>query len=72
MKRLVLLLLSIGVCCSVSAKVVLPRVLGSNMVLQQNTEVELWGKAEAGMRVTVEVSWLKSKLKAEADSKGDW
>ena len=72
MKRLVLLLLAIGVCCSVSAKIVLPRVLGSNMVLQQNTEVELWGKAEAGKRVTVEVSWLKSKLRTEADPNGDW
>ena len=72
MKKFFLLLVAIGVCCSAQAKVVLPRVLGSHMVLQQSAEVELWGKADAGCRVTVEVSWLKSKLKTKADSNGDW
>ena len=72
MKRLILLLLAIGVCCSATAKVVLPKVLGSNMVLQQSTEIELWGKAEAMKRVTVELSWMKSKIKTQADSNGDW
>ena len=67
MKRLILLLLAIGVCCSATAKVVLPKVLGSNMVLQQSTEIELWGKAEAMKRVTVELSWMKSKIKTQAD-----
>ena len=72
MNRLFLLLVAIGVCCVAQAKVTLPRVLGSNMVLQQSAEVQLWGKAEAGRRVTVEVSWSKSKLKTQADANGDW
>ena len=72
MKRFFLLLVAIAICCSAKAKVTLPRVLGSNMVLQQSAEVELWGKAEAGRKVTVEVSWSKSKLKTQADANGDW
>lgn len=35
---------------SVSAKVVLPAILSDNMVLQQNAQVNLWGKATPGER----------------------
>ena len=30
------------------ARVGLPSILGDNMVLQRNTEVNLWGSADAG------------------------
>lgn len=55
-----------------SAKVVLPKVLGSNMVLQQNADVNLWGKADADAKVTVKVSWDKAKIKTQADENGNW
>ena len=55
-----------------SAKVVLPKVLGSNMVLQQNADVNLWGKADADAKVTVKVSWDKAKIKTKADENGNW
>ena len=54
------------------AEVRLPSVLGSNMVLQRNTEVNLWGTAEAGKTVTVETSWNGAKYKVKADSEGAW
>ena len=38
---------------SVSAKVVLPAIFSDNMVLQQNAQVNLWGKAMPGERVSV-------------------
>ena len=38
---------------SVSAKVVLPAIFSDNMVLQQNAQVNLWGKATPGERVSV-------------------
>ena len=51
---------------------VLPKVLGSNMVLQQNADVNLWGKADADAKVTVKVSWDKAKIKTTADENGNW
>ena len=72
MKKLIFLFVALCVACGASAKVVLPKVLASNMVVQQNSEIEIWGKAEADKRVTVVVSWSKSKFKTQADDKGDW
>ena len=57
---------------SLQAKVVLPKVLGSNMVLQQQSEANLWGKAEPDTKITVAVSWSKSKLRTRSDSTGNW
>ena len=55
-----------------SAKVVLPKILGSNMVIQQNADVNLWGKADANKKVVVKVSWSKDKVQTTADGEGNW
>ena len=54
---------------SVSAKVVLPAIFSDNMVLQQNAQVNLWGKATPGERVSVKASWTDKTVttKAAAD-----
>ena len=64
----------VAVCLAwgASATVVLPKILGSNMVLQQSSEVKLWGKCDADKSVTVVVSWAKGKIKTKADDKGNW
>jgi sialate O-acetylesterase len=72
MKKLLLLVVATALAFGASAKVVLPKVLGSNMVLQQNTDVNLWGKADADAKVTVKVSWDKTKIKTKADENGNW
>ncbi len=72
MKKLLLLVAATALAFGASAKVVLPKVLGSNMVLQQNTDVNLWGKADADAKVTVKVSWDKAKIKTQADENGNW
>ena len=43
MKKMLLLLFGLAAVWSVAAKVTLPDAIGSNMVLQQNTDVKLWG-----------------------------
>lgn len=43
MKKMLLLLFGLAAAWSVAAKVSLPDAIGSNMVLQQNTNVKLWG-----------------------------
>ena len=54
------------------AKVTLPSVLGSNMVLQRNTDVNLWGTAEANKNVKITASWTKEKFSVKADKDGKW
>ena len=54
------------------AKVGLPSILGDNMVLQRNTEVNLWGSADAGKTVTVETSWNGKKYRTKSDDNGKW
>ena len=54
------------------AKVKLPSVLADNMVLQQQTDVKLWGQAQAKATLTVKTSWNNKTYKAIADNKGQW
>jgi len=54
------------------AKITLPSVLGNHMVLQQNTNAALWGKAEQDSKITVYTSWNKARYKTTVDKDGNW
>ena len=54
------------------AKVVLPPIFADNMVLQQNADAALWGKAEPGAKVTITNTWSKDKVVVSADAEGNW
>jgi sialate O-acetylesterase len=54
------------------AGVKLPAIISSNMVLQRNTTVVLWGWADADEKMTIEVSWSDEPLNVTADKKGNW
>ncbi|WP_461630005.1 sialate O-acetylesterase [Labilibaculum euxinus] len=43
-----------------SAKVFLPAIISDNMVLQQQSEVTLWGKALFGEKININTSWGKN------------
>lgn len=49
----------------------MPNIIGSNMVLQQNTLVPLWGWAASGTSVEVTPSW-GNKTTVIADANGKW
>ena len=53
------------------AKVRLPAVVGDNMVLQQATDVKVWGWAAPGSEVRVAPSW-GAAVRTEADAEGRW
>ena len=57
---------------SLYAKVKLPTILGSNMVLQQKTSVKIWGWASENSKIKVKTSWDKKTYTTTADSKGGW
>ena len=52
----------------------LPSVVGSNMVLQHSTTVNIWGWAKPKATVKVNPSWLglKKPIKVKADAEGFW
>jgi len=76
MRRIALINLIAALCLifpqSSTAEVKLPAIVSSNMVLQRNTEVALWGWADAGEKITIEVSWLQEKMNVTADNEGSW
>lgn len=50
----------------------LPKILGSHMVLQRNSDVTIWGWADPGEQVDVIADWLDSKVSATASAAGEW
>ena len=73
MKRKLLiycLLMAVGCWLTADAKVTLPQLFQSGMVLQRGKPVPIWGKANAGEQVTV--SWQKKQYAATADANGRW
>ena len=68
MKKYQLTLLSLCVAAFAQAKVTLPSFFTDNMVIQQNSQLTLPGKAKAGKQVTVKVSWNHEKYTAKAST----
>ena len=57
---------------SIKAELKLPAIVSSNMVLQRNTTVVLWGWADAKEKITIEASWLEELINSESDKNGNW
>jgi sialate O-acetylesterase len=54
------------------ADVRLPKLLGSKMVLQRESEVPIWGWADAGEEIRVTCDWLDTSASVKADADGNW
>lgn len=76
MKKMTNLFMNVMACLlfihPLTAQIKLPAIISSNMVLQRNTEVALWGWAGSNEEVTIEASWLNSPVKVKADQEGNW
>ncbi len=77
MKRTLSIVLPIIVSAVLSsvglnARPTLPSVFGDNMVLQQESEVLIWGWAEAGKEVRITPSWGKKSSRTTTDADGRW
>lgn len=57
---------------SLYAKIVLPTVLNNNMVLQQQTEVKLWGQANSKASVKIKTSWNEKSYITTSGKNGKW
>jgi sialate O-acetylesterase len=56
----------------VSAEIKLPAIFSNNMLMQQKTNANIWGKASVNSTVTLTASWTKKKFTTTANEKGDW
>lgn len=54
------------------AAIKLPAIVSSNMVLQRNTTVNLWGWANANEKINIKASWIEKSMTVEADKEGNW
>jgi sialate O-acetylesterase len=54
------------------AEVKLPAIFTDNMVLQQQTQVAIWGKATVNSSVTVRTSWNGKSYSAHTNKDGSW
>ncbi|WP_129594527.1 sialate O-acetylesterase [Seramator thermalis] len=66
------LLLLLMLTNSLGAKILLPEIMSDNMILQQNTKVNLWGKSDPGKTVEIRPSWTSEITKVKVDAKGNW
>jgi sialate O-acetylesterase len=75
MKKAISTLLVLIVACSINVKgaIKLPALIGNNMVLQQNADINVWGWADAGEQVTIETSWYNNPgITTIATKEGKW
>ena len=70
MKKSFLLLLALAASSVANAKIVLPQLFQSGMVLQRGKAIPVWGKADPQEQVTVR--WQKKQYTTAADEQGRW
>ncbi len=54
------------------ADIRLPFIISSNMVIQQNTQVPIWGWADVGEKIKIKVSWSSIDTTVIANERGEW
>jgi len=50
----------------------LPSIISDNMVLQQNSEVPIWGWTSPNEEVNIFANWLDNPIIVKADDNGNW
>ena len=63
---------SLSLSGGASGAVRLPSILGDNMVLQQQSTVNIWGWADPGEAIRVRAGWMTAPVSTVAGSDGKW
>ena len=73
MKKFICVICAIcGFIAVAQSKITLPSFFSDNMVLQQQSECNIWGKADVGKSVVVITSWDKKSYSAKVDDNGEF
>lgn len=57
---------------TINAQIKLPKIVSSNMVLQRNATVNIWGWASPNEKITIKTSWKKEVIQVTAKNDGTW
>jgi sialate O-acetylesterase len=55
-----------------SGNISLPEIFSDNMVLQQKSDVMIWGWAKTGEKVVLKADWLTTEISTTVDNQGKW
>ncbi len=72
LKSISLLIISLAISCGLRAEITLPAIFGDHMVLQQQTDAAIWGKATPNTTVKVTTSWDNKTYDTQSDGNGKW
>lgn len=72
MKKTILMMALAAFATSAGARVRLPHLLGDGMIVQQQTDVRLWGWDKPGTTVEATTSWSDQTATAKTDKNGKW
>ena len=72
MKKILCIIVGMLCLLPLGAKVKLPAIIVNDMVLQQNTNVNLWGWATRSRKITVRTSWDNKNYTTTSASDGTW
>jgi sialate O-acetylesterase len=72
LKRLLLFIFVLGAILAGKSQVKLPALVGNNMVLQQNSKVNLWGWASPNEKIDIQLGWQDSNVEITAKPDGTW
>ncbi len=71
-KKVLFILFLLSITHLTYATIRLSSFFSDNMILQQNTDVTIWGWADAGSSVRLQPSWSKKPLTIKAENDGRW
>lgn len=72
MKKLTFILTALLAATTAGAKVTLPKMFSDGMVMQRETNANLWGTAKASATVSITTSWDGKTYSAKAGKDGKW
>ena len=73
MKKTTLILIALVAGLQVAkAEISLPQIIGDGMVLQQNTDARIWGKATPGAIIEISSDWSSTVWSAQTGEDGRW
>ncbi|QZT38014.1 sialate O-acetylesterase [Halosquirtibacter xylanolyticus] len=72
MKQSILLLMFLWTSAIYAQSLKIPQIIGSNMVLQRNDTVKIWGWSTPEKKIRIKTSWNKKSYTTYANGKGKW
>ena len=72
MKKTFITLTALLLSAVAGAKVTLPKMFSDGMVMQQQTQANLWGTAKASSAVNITTSWNNKTITVRSGNDGKW